>query len=53
MSIIDSRNQIPPAGLLSTRRRRNAPHIYTEQEINLLMSQVARLRYAPEQACEH
>ncbi|WP_232439424.1 tyrosine-type recombinase/integrase [Burkholderia ubonensis] len=44
MSVIDSRNQIPPAGLLSARRRRNAPHIYTEQEIGLLMSQAARLR---------
>jgi integrase len=44
MSVIDSRNQIPPAGLLSARRRRNAPHIYTEQEINLLMLQATRLR---------
>jgi len=44
MSVIDSRNQIPPTGLLSARRRRNAPHIYTEQEINLLIIQAARLR---------
>ncbi|CAN7806816.1 tyrosine-type recombinase/integrase [Paraburkholderia hospita] len=44
MNATDSRNQIPPAGLLSARRRRNPPHIYTEQEINLLMIQAARLR---------
>jgi integrase len=44
MNAIDSRNEIPPAGLLSARRRRNPPHIYTDQEINLLMIQAARLR---------
>lgn len=44
MNTVDSRNQIPPVGLLSARRRRNAPHIYTEQEINLLMIQAAQLR---------
>jgi integrase len=44
MNTVDSRNQIPPTGLLSARRRRNAPYIYTEQEINLLMIQAARLR---------
>ncbi|SAL07523.1 integrase family protein [Caballeronia calidae] len=44
MNVIDSRNQVPPAGLLSARRRRNAPHIYTEHEIALLMTQAAQLR---------
>jgi len=44
MNVIDGRNQIPPAGLLSARRRRNAPHIYTEQEIDLLMTRAAQLR---------
>jgi integrase len=44
LSVIDSRNQIPPKGLLSAHRRRNAPHIYTEQEIDLLIHQAARLR---------
>jgi integrase len=44
MNAIDSRNEIPPARLLSARRRRNPPHIYTDQEINLLMIQAARLR---------
>lgn len=41
MNVIDGRNQIPPAGLLSARRRRNAPHIYTEQKIDLLMTRAA------------
>ncbi|NUY06176.1 tyrosine-type recombinase/integrase [Paraburkholderia youngii] len=44
MNTVDGRNEIPPAGLLSARRRRNAPHIYTEQEINLLMIRAAQLR---------
>lgn len=44
MNVVDSRNQVPPEGLLSARRRRNAPYIYAEQEINLLMIQAARLR---------
>lgn len=44
INTIDTRNQIPPAGLLSARRRRNPPHIYTEQEINLLMIRASQLR---------
>lgn len=43
LSAIDSRNEIPPTRLLSTRRRRNPPHIYTEREIDDLMAQAARL----------
>lgn len=43
LNAIDTRNEIPPIGLLSTRRRRNPPHIYTEQEINDLMAHAARL----------
>lgn len=44
LNAVDMRNEIPPARLLDSRRRRNAPHIYTEQEIELLMGQAARLR---------
>lgn len=44
LSAADMRNEIPPTRLLDARRRRNAPHIYTEQEIELLMGQAARLR---------
>lgn len=44
LNAVDSRNEIPPTRLLSARRRRNAPHIYTEREIDDLMVQAARLR---------
>lgn len=44
LNAVDIRNEIPPKRLLNARRRRNAPHIYTEQEIDLLMAQAARLR---------
>jgi len=44
MGAIDIRNEIPPTRLLSARRRRNAPHIYTEREIDQLMVQASRLR---------
>jgi hypothetical protein len=37
MNVIDSRNQVPPAGLVSARRRRNAPHIYTEYGATIWM----------------
>lgn len=43
LSATDSRNEIPPTRLLSARRRRNPPHIYTEREIDDLMAQAARL----------
>lgn len=43
LSAIDTRNEIPPKRLLGARRRRNSPHIYTDQEIDLLMAQAARL----------
>ena len=43
LSAVDIRNEVPPKRLLDARRRRNSPHIYTEQEIDLLMAQAARL----------
>jgi len=43
LNAVDIRNEIPPKRLLNARRRRNAPHIYTEQEIDRLMAQAARL----------
>lgn len=43
MGAIDVRNEIPPTRLLSARRRRNPPHIYTDQEIDQLMTQAAQL----------
>lgn len=44
LNAIDIRNEIPPPRLLSARRRRNPPHIYTEREIDDLMAQAAQLR---------
>lgn len=44
MCAIDDRTEVPPAGLLSSRRRRSAPHIYAEQEIQQLLLQASRLR---------
>jgi site-specific recombinase XerD len=43
LSTIDSRTEVPPHRLLTARRRRNKPHIFTEQEIGQLMSQAAQL----------
>ena len=33
----DPRHEVPPGNLFGTRRRRSAPHIYTESEILLLL----------------
>ena len=42
-STIDARTQVPPHRLLAPRRRRNKPHIFTEQEIARLMAEATRL----------
>ncbi len=43
LSTIDARNEVPPPRLLAARRRRNKPHIFTEQEIGRLMAEAAGL----------
>jgi site-specific recombinase XerD len=43
LSTVDTRTEVPPRRLLAGRQRRNPPHIYTEQEIDLLMAEAARL----------
>jgi site-specific recombinase XerD len=43
LSTVDTRTEVPPHRLLASRRRRNKPHIFTEQEIDLLMAEAARL----------
>ena len=43
LSTIDPRTEVPPRRLLPSRRRRNKPHIFTEQEIARLMDEAARL----------
>jgi len=40
---VDTRTEVPPRRLLAARRRRNKPHIFTEQEIEKLMAEAARL----------
>lgn len=40
---IDARTEVPPRRLLAARRRRNRPHIFTEQEIGHLMTQAGQL----------
>jgi len=42
-STIDARTEVPPYRLLSPRRIRNKPHIFTEHEISQLMTEAARL----------
>lgn len=42
-STIDDRTEVPPRRLLAARRRRNKPHIFTEQEIGQLMTQTGQL----------
>src|SRR5438105_1374504 len=39
----DARTQIPPARILTGRRRRRQPHIFTDQEITALMIAARRL----------
>src|SRR5882672_5407564 len=43
LSTIDPRTEVPPRRLLGGRRRRNKPHIFTEQEIARLMDEAASL----------
>jgi site-specific recombinase XerD len=43
LSTIDPRTEVPPRRLLAARRRRNKPHIFTEQEIVRLMDEAAQL----------
>jgi site-specific recombinase XerD len=39
----DARTEVPPRRLLAIHRRRPKPHIYTEEEINQLLAEAARL----------
>jgi len=43
LSTVDPRTEVPPRRLLAARRRRNKPHIFTEQEVVRLMDEAARL----------
>lgn len=43
LNAADPRTQIPPPRLLGGRQRRNPPHIYPDQEVELLMAEASRL----------
>ena len=43
LSAIDARTEVPPRRLLDARRRRRAPHIYTDREIERLIAEASRL----------
>jgi site-specific recombinase XerD len=43
LGTIDPRTEVLPRRLLAARRRRNKPHIFTEQEIARLMDEATRL----------
>ena len=44
LNAADPRNQVPPHRLIGGRRRRNPPHIYTDDELERLMAEASRLR---------
>jgi integrase len=43
LNAADPRTQIPPPRLIGGGRRRNPPHIYLDQEVELLMAEASRL----------
>ena len=43
LSTVDPRTEVPPRRMLAARRRRNKPHIFTQQEIVRLMDEAARI----------
>lgn len=44
LSVSDPRHQVPPNRLLNVRHRRGRPHIYSEDEVCLLMAEATRLK---------
>lgn len=43
LSAADPRTQVPPDRLIGARRRRNPPHIFTDDEVQRLMIEASRL----------
>ena len=43
ISATDTRNEIPPPGILRARRRRKPPYIYSEKELNRIMTEASML----------
>lgn len=50
LSGIDPATEIPPAGLVSYRARRRVPHLFTDDEINLLMATTAASARTPQRS---
>ena len=45
-SVTDTRTEVPPYGLLPHRRRRKPPYVYSDEEVERLLDEAARLRSA-------
>lgn len=45
-SVVDPRTEVPPSGLLPHRRRRKPPYVYSDEEIERLVDEAARLSSA-------
>ena len=45
-SVVDPRTEVPPPGLLPHRRRRKPPYVYSDEEIERLVDEAARLSSA-------
>ncbi len=43
MTTLDPRTEVPPPGLLPARRRRKAPYIYRDEEIEQILAEASRL----------
>jgi site-specific recombinase XerD len=43
LSAVDARTEVPPRRILEARRRRKAPHIYTDQQIERLIAEASRV----------
>ena len=52
LSAADSRTQVPPHRLIDARRRRNPPHIFTDNEVKQLMVEASRL-HSPKRLRAH
>jgi len=50
LSTLDSRHEVPPAGLFEDRRHRPVPYLYSGADITALMTAAGRLRGAQRQA---
>jgi integrase len=50
LTAIDPATQIPPLGLLASKKRWKAPYIYTDDDIAALLTAAGSMRFAPDAA---